>query len=474
LPIVIQRPSSVVAMSDPRPPTPDRDPKLSAVDLNQSTSWGIWKISAPVMLSSVLFTFQTTVNMFWVGKLGGISLAAVALAGSILGVFQTLAGMVSAGTLATCARFSGANDRTGIQESLFHSLFLGLAIAAALALPGALLSHALLRVFGAEPAVVAAGKPFLMVLMAFLPAYFASTVFSAGFQALGDTRTPMWVSLAVNVVNLILDPLLILGWLHFPRLGVPGAAIATATSQVLGAAALGLILGRRGLLRFDFRFRLGAFRRLLAIGVPASLQAITRPLTGMLMFRIVASFGSPAIAAFGVGLRILNIMYIYLNGFGVACQSLVGQNLGARQPDVARRVAARVQVIATALQLAVLSVLFGFAPQIIRIFNADPEIVRFGTSYLRVLAPFLVLLGISTAWSGSQYGAGATRPTMIAAILANWLVKLPLAYILSRVTSLSLTGVWLGIGISVVVETVVLGIFYFRGNWWHKEIEWQG
>jgi Na+-driven multidrug efflux pump len=206
--------------------------------------------------------------------------------------------------------------------------------------------------------------------------------------------------------------------------------------------------------------------------VPASLQAITRPLTGMLMFRIVASFGSPAIAAFGVGLRILSIMYIYLNGFGMATQSLVGQNLGRGRPQTARAVAARVQFIATALQLLVLTVLFVLAPQVIRIFNADPAIIRFGTSYLRVLAPFLVLLGISTAWSGSQYGAGATRPTMIAAVLANWLVKLPLAYILSRVTSLNLSGVWLGIGASVVVETAVLGVFYFRGGWWHKEIGW--
>jgi Na+-driven multidrug efflux pump len=132
-----------------------------------------------------------------------------------------------------------------------------------------------------------------------------------------------------------------------------------------------------------------------------------------------------------------------------------------------------VQVIATALQLLVLTVLFILAPQVIRIFNADPAIIWFGTSYLRVLAPFLVLLGISTAWSGSQYGAGATRPTMIAAVLANWLVKLPLAYILSRVTSLNLTGVWLGIGVSIVVETAVLGIFYFRGDWWHKELQWR-
>lgn len=452
---------------------------LSAVDLNQSTTWGIWKISAPVMLSSVLFTFQTTVNMFWVGRIPGVGgqgsavgLAAVALAGSILGVFQTIAGMVSAGTLASCARFSGAEDRSGIQESLFHSLLLGVVIAAALALPGALLSHSLLRLFGAESRVVATGAPFLALLMAFLPAYFVSVIFSSVFQALGDTRTPMWVALGVNFVNLALDPLLILGWLHFPRLGVTGAGIATAFSQVCGAVALGLILNRRGLVRLDRRVRAPALRTLLGIGVPASLQAITRPLSGMLLFRIVASFGSPAIAAFGVGLRILNIMYIYLNGFGAATQSLVGQNLGAGRPETARAVAARVQFVATALQLVVLATLFGFAPQVIRIFNADPAIIRFGTSYLRVLAPFLVLLGISTAWSGSQYGAGATRPTMIAAVLANWLVKLPLAYILSRVTWLNLSGVWLGIGVSVVVETVVLGIFYFRGGWWHKKIDW--
>jgi putative MATE family efflux protein len=445
---------------------------VSAIDLNQSPARAIWTLSAPVMLSSVLFTLQTTVDMFWVGRLGAIAIAGVALAGSILGVFQTVAGMVSAGTLATCARFSGADDRSGVRESLFHSLLLSLLLGAALGLAGAFFSRPLLRVFGAEPAVVAAGTPFLALLMAFLPAFFASAVFSSVFQALGDTRTPMWIALGVNLVNLVLDPLLILGWLHFPRLGIFGAAIATAFSQLCGVVVLGLILRRRGFVRLRLPVRSRVFKTLLGIGTPASLQAITRPLTGMLLFRIVAAFGSPAIAAFGIGLRILNIMYIYLNGFGTACQSLVGQNLGARRPETARQVAGRVQVIATVLQLAVLAVLFILAPRVIGIFNRDPGIVRFGTSYLRVLAPFLVLLGVSTAWSGSQYGAGATRPTMIAAVLANWLVKLPLAYILSRVSSLNLSGVWLGIGVSIVVETVVLGIFYFRGDWWHQEFRW--
>jgi putative MATE family efflux protein len=425
------------------------------------------------MLASVLFTFQTIVNMFWVGKLGSLELAAVALGGSTLGVFQTLAGIVAAGTLATCARFSGANDRNGVLESLSHSLVLALALGGILALAALPFSDVLLRVFGAEPKVVRLGEPFLTILLAMLPVFFVSIVLASVFQATGDTRTPMWVALGANIINLVLDPLLILGWLGFPCLGIPGAAIATAISQGLSVIALLVILARRGLLRLNLSVRFRYFAVLAGVGVPASLQAITRPLTGQLMFRIVASFGSPAIAAFGIGLRLLNIMYIYLGGLTTACQSLVGQNLGARRPEVAAKVATRVQLIALGLQLVVLTVLFALAPHVTRIFNADPVIVRYGTSYLRVIAPFLLLLGLSSAWSGAQYGAGATRPTMLAAVIANWLVKLPLAYILAGMTPLKLSGVWLGIGLSIVVETVVLGITYYRGSWRRKELAWR-
>jgi len=425
------------------------------------------------MLASVLFTFQTIVNMFWVGKLGSLEMAAVSLSGSTLGVFQSLAGIVAAGTLATCARFSGANDRNGIIESLSHSLVLTFAFGGILALAAVPFSDLLLRLFGAEPKVVSLGEPFLTVLLAMLPVFFVSIVLASVFQAFGDTRTPMWVALAVNVVNLILDPLLILGWFGFPRLGILGAAIATAISQALSVVALLIILARRNLVRLNLPVRFRYFAILMGIGVPASLQAITRPLTGQLMFRIVASFGSPAIAAFGIGLRLLNIMYIYLGGLTTACQSLVGQNLGARRPEDAVRVATRVQLIALGLQLVILTALFILAPQVTRIFNADPGIVRYGTSYLRVLAPFLVIVGLSSAWSGAQYGAGDTKPTMFAAVIANWLVKLPFAYILAKMTSMRLTGVWLGIGLSIVAEAVILGITYYRGGWRRKELAWR-
>jgi putative MATE family efflux protein len=424
------------------------------------------------MVSSVLATLQTTVNMFWVGKLGAREIAAVALAGSVLGVFQTLAGIISAGTLATCARFAGADDRKGIQESLFHSLILALAISSGLAAVTSPLALPLLKLFGAETAVVELGRPFLALLLAVMPVFFCSLALGSTFQALGDTRTPMWVWLAANAVNLVLDPFLILGWLHAPRLGVFGAALATAISQFVALAALATILYRRGLIKFNQPVRPRVFGALLAIGAPASLQAITRPLTGMLMFRIITSFGSGTVAAFGVGLRILNTMYIYLTGLGSACQILVGQNLGAGKPETAAAVAGRVLRVALLLQAVVLTILFVLAPWAIRIFNTNPDVVRYGVSYLRVLTPFLILLGLSTAWSGAQYGAGATKPTMLAAVVANWLVKLPLAYILSRMTSLRVTGVWLGIGLSILVETAIVGIAFSRGGWREKKVTW--
>ncbi|MEO0107786.1 MAG: MATE family efflux transporter [candidate division WOR-3 bacterium] len=443
---------------------------LNQHGLNQA----IWSISGPVMLSSLLFTFMSTVDMFWVGKLGHFEIAAVSLAGSVIGVIHSLAGIVSSGTLATCARFAGAGDRDGIRESLFHSLLFSASVALFLALVTAPMSSPLLRLFGAESRVVSLGAPYLSVSLLALPFFFVSAVLASAFQALGDTRTPMWVALAANAVNIVLDPVLILGWLHCPRLGILGAALATAAAQLMGTIALAVLLRRHGLIRLRQAIRPRIFSLLFRIGGPASLQAVTRPLTGMVLFRIVASFGSGAIAAVGIGLRILSIMYVYLGGLGAACQTLVGQSLGARRIDMANRVADRVLKLGLVLQFVVLTLLFAFAPGVVRIFNSNADVVHKGTLYLRILAPFLVLLGPATAWSGAQFGAGDTRPTMAAAIVANWLVKLPLAHILSRMSQFDLSGVWLGIAVSVLVETAIVAVTFFRGGWHRKEFgDWR-
>jgi putative MATE family efflux protein len=283
----------------------------------------------------------------------------------------------------------------------------------------------------------------------------------------------MLISLATNVVNLALDPVLIFGWLGMPRMAAAGAAWATVISQSGGLVAMAVILHRRGLLTFSGPLHSRAVRTMLDIGVPAGFQGVTRPLTGMLMFGIATRFGTEATAAFGIGLRILGVIFIYLGGLASAGQTLVGQSLGQGKPELARNVAQRLIFIAMLLQFAVMPLLFLFAAPLVAVFNANPDVVRFGSQYLRVLSPMLLVLGLSTGWESAQRGAGATRIPMVAALVSNWGIKIPAALVFAGLLGYGVTGIWFGIGVSIVVEAGILAIGYYRGGWLRKEVHWE-
>jgi putative MATE family efflux protein len=447
--------------------------KLSRVDSSDRLGGAIWQVAWPVMLGQMLYTALTVVDLFWVGRLGKATVAGVALGGSVLSVMYSLGQAFAVGVLAMAARAAGADSRAGVRESLRHGLWLAVPASIPLAVAGVLLSGIILRLFGAPADVVAAGSGYLAILLAALPGFFAGMVLYSGFQAVGDTRTPMLITLVTNVLNFVLDPLLIFGWLGFPRMEAAGAAWATILAQSGGFVAMAVILFRRGLLGLRGPVRVAMVKTMLGVGVPAGLQAVTRPVTGMMMFGIVTAFGTAATAAFGIGLRVLQLMYIYLGGLASAGQTLVGQSLGQRSPGLALRVGNRVTRLAFLLQCAVLPVLFLLAPQLVRVFNADADVVRFGTEYLRILAPLLVVVGLSTGWESAQRGAGDTRPPMVAALVSNWLIKLPAAFVFARLLDLGVAGVWLGIGASIVVEAAVLAVGYYRRGWLRKEVAWE-
>lgn len=425
------------------------------------------------MVTQSLFTALHLVDAVWVGRLGREALAGVVLAGSIVGILFSASQVFSVAVMAVAARAAGAEDRQGVADALRHGLLLCLGFSLPLAALGAFFSRDILNLFRAETAVVALGTPYLRLIMVAAPAFFCGIVCYSLYQALGDTRTPMYVMLGSNLLNMALDPLLIFGWLGMPRLGVLGAAAATVLSQTAGLVVLTAILVRRRLLSARGPVRAGLLRTLVAIGVPAGMYGVTRPVTGMLMVGIVTRFGTGATAAFGVGWRLLEVMYIYLFALGSAGETLVGQSLGRRDPLLASRVAWRIAIIGGLLQLAVLPWLFFFAPALVRLFNADAEVLRHGTSYLRVILPVLVLQGLNMGWTGAQRGAGATALPMWATLVANWLVKLPLAPLLAWRLGMGVTGVWWAIAVSIVVEVGIVAAGFLAGGWQRKEVSWQ-
>ncbi len=440
--------------------------RISNVDLSKSSSISIWRLSWPVMVGQTLLTMLQIVDMFWIGKMGPSPVAAVAIAGSIMAVILSFTQIFYAGNLASIARFAGREDRESISDSILHSGFVALLLSFIIAAIGIITAPFLLRLFGTEWSVQILGIQYLSIILAALPFFFAAFVIFSTLNAIGDTKTPTKIIAAAALFNAVLDPLLIFGIWKFPRLGINGAAIATALAHVLVLVLGVFALSSKNLLRARaFTFQWTTIKRIFVIGIPAWLRGLTRPLTGTIMFRIVALYGTAAVAAFGIGVRLLGLMFIYLEGLTTATQTLVGQSLGAQKPKKAEDFVQKVLLIGVTIQVPMVLFYVLLAPQLISLFNADVQVIRMGTDYLRIIVPSLIFIVLTIGYGAAHMGAGDTKPPMIASIVSNWFVKLPLAYLIAHTFRLASRGVWVAIACSVFIEALMISFFYFRGGW---------
>jgi putative MATE family efflux protein len=285
------------------------------------------------------------------------------------------------------------------------------------------------------------------------------------------------------LANGVLDPFFIfapgqvtvagvpIGWLGW---GVSGAAIAAALSAAAGLVlflAVALLVQRpfAGSIR-GVRLVPSEFVRMLRIGTPASVSMIARPLSTFLLLKVIASFGTAAIAAFGIALRSFSVNWIPYSGINAAVATLVGQNLGARNVREAERVVWRGLVVTTVLGAVFCAVYYGFSRQIILAFDREPAVVAAGVPFLKLMALSFLFSAPMFPLVSAMNGAGDTKPPMVTAFLANWPVKLPLAYALALPLAHGINGVWMGMFVSIVFEALVIFAWYRRGAWKTKKL----
>jgi Na+-driven multidrug efflux pump len=210
--------------------------------------------------------------------------------------------------------------------------------------------------------------------------------------------------------------------------------------------------------------------RILKIGGYAVMQMITRPFTGLIMYRLVLAQGVAAGAAFGVGGRMFNFVFIFLAGLGTAMSVMVGQSIGRGDVKGAKILIKQGLILAT-LNMIVFAIPFYFFPDaFMRFFVDDPEVVRIGVNYLRITYTGVLFSIFSTVLGAAFSGVGDTFPPMLASLVGNWAVKIPLAYLLTGVFHMDANGVWLAISLSVVVESLIVAAWFGRGKWQHKKI----
>lgn len=439
-----------------------------------SISKGIWVLAIPMIFSNLLQAAFNLVDMIWVGRLGAPALAAVAMSGQILMIVMFLMIGVGTGTTAMVARAIGERKQGKANNAAMQSLIMGFAGSIFFAVIGYFLSPWFIKVLGASPEVVRLGTGYLQITFMGVIVIFFMFLISAILQGAGDAATPMVVLAIATVINIILDPFMIFGIGFFPRLGVNGAAWATVIARAIGAAiALEVLL--RGRSRVHVRIRrlrtdLDTMWRILKIGIPSSTEMTLRGLVGIVLYAVVAGFGTYAVAAYGVGVRLFMISIMPGFALGMAAGTMVGQNLGAEQPDRAVRSAWTTVAYYSIFMFAMTVILFIFAPYLMVFFNRDLEVVRIGTNFIRITSLGNIFIAFSLILNRSLSGAGETVPPMIFTFTALWLVQIPLSIILSRIPFFGINGIWIAILTAYFVQGALVTFWFQLGRWKTKRV----
>ena len=439
-----------------------------------SLNRAILLLAIPMVLEMVLESLFAVVDVFWVGRLGANAVATVGLTESMLTLVFAVAMGLSLSTTAMVARRIGEKDPEGAAVAGVQAIALGLGVSVAIGVPCFLLAPQLLRLMGASTDIVAVGTSYARIALGGSGVVLLLFLNNAIFRGAGDAAIAMrllWVS---NIINLFLDPCLIFGWGPFPRLGVTGAAVATLTGRSIGLAYqfYRLLRGteRIRILRRQIRLNFEVLARLVRVSITGILQFAIAHTSWIGLVRIVSMFGAAALAGYTIAIRVIIFVILPSWGLSNAAATLVGQNLGAKQPERAEASVWRTGFY-NMLFLGTIGVLFVlFAEPVVRLFTHDPLVVPLGASCLRILSYGNIGYAYGMVMLQAFNGAGDTVTPTIVNLFGFWFLEIPLAYWLAIKAGLHSNGVFFSIVIAEAAIAVAGILLFRRGRWKLQQI----
>ncbi len=431
-------------------------------------------LAFPIIMANVLQTMYQLIDTFWLGRLGANAVAGVSLSFPILFLVLSIGGGLTLAGTVMVSHSKGAKDQDQVNYSSSQTVLVVFCVSILLALFGYFMAEPLMVLVGAGPEILKDSVEYFQVSSWGFIFLFMFFVFQSLMRGIGNVIFPMYIVLATVILNLLLDPLFIFGYGSIPAYGVAGAAVASIITQGLSAFAGIWILfrGKKGIkitlseMKFDFPW----IKKLFALGIPASLDQSTRAAGMAVMIMLVTSYENGVVAAYGVGARILSLVIIPALGFSIATTSLVGQNIGAGKIDRAEKVGDLSSWIAMIGLTFIGLLMFFFAEDLTGFFIPnDPQVIKDGALFIKIMAPSFGLLGIQQVLNGVFNGVGLTKVSMLISIFSLWIVRFPVAFILSEKTTLSYEGIWWAFPISNLLAAG-LGFIYYKSGAWKKNI----
>jgi multidrug resistance protein, MATE family len=426
-------------------------------------------LAYPVVITMLSQTLMGLVDTIMVGGLGTAQLGAVGLGGIIIWTFFSFFNGLISSANTFIAQDYGAKEYSKIGENMWHYIYIAI-FSYIIVLPLSPISSYLLKLIGASPEVETYGSEYMKIIIYSGIGVFINFTIAGFFRGIGNTKPPMYIGIIANIFNVIGNYVLIFGKFGFPRLEVKGAALATLLSTFLSTIlylifALSKKYNEKYGTRVFYKPKFNFVRRIIRIGIPMGIQFFLDTASFSLFTAFIAKMGNTQLAATNAALSLMSTSFMPLIGISIAATTLVGQFIGAKEMDYARKSGYTSIKVGFIYTLIIAGNFFIIPKQLMSIISKDPEVIELGAKILMMAGLFQVSDGFGICSNGALRGAGDTRFTMIIGLIYAWFLFVPLAYILGFVFNGGVVGAWFGATIYIIIYGITVFIRFHRGKW---------
>lgn len=438
-------------------------------------------IAWPVLVELLLGSLFGMIDMMMLGRisdkpLAAASIAVVGLTNQPLFIGISLVQALNVGGTAMVARYFGSGQKDRIENTLKHVMLLCLfMLAIPLAILGIIYTDNILIFMGAEADALEAGRAYFKIVMVGFIFQSLTMSMSAALRGIGETKTPMKINLRANALNVVGNALLIYGLFGFPKLGVTGAGISTAISNLIASVFLfRYVLKGKSVVKFSFKNRFkfdkDIIHNLIKIGLPASLEQLVLRTGVMLFVKIVAGLGTVIYASHQIALNILSLSYQPSQAFGIAASSLVGRSLGASELSKAEDYAKETRKIGSMISTLMAGIFFFFGPQLVALYSNDPAIIENSSIALKIIALVQPFQSSQFILAGGLRGAGDTFWPLVGTFSGVLIFRVGLAYVLVNTFNLGLAGAWMAVFVDQLVRWLFVYARFRTGKWKYTKL----
>lgn len=448
--------------------------------LDKQADKDIIRLAWPSITEQILEMMVGMVSTIFMGRIGTNAVAAVGMVNMLIGFLQTVFSGLSTGATVIIARVTGEGNKSEAKKALVQSIYMAIGVGLLLAIPGRIFSSSILGLFfgGAEPQVFNIGISYLNITLLSLPFLVLDIIISGAMRGAGDTKTPMIITGAVNILNIILNTTLIFGVqaIGIPALGVTGSAIAVTISRIVAVAARVLALYNfKGLklnlsLKDDYSFKPALMKRIVNVGVPAFIEQAVMQGGFLVLQIIIVTLGTVAMAAYQVGINVNSLAFFPIFGFAIANTTVVGQSLGEKKYKKAEIYAYESLKIAMIVGFAIGILMLIFAKQFAYLYSDDPAVIKEAVGLIHtfgILEPLLAILNICSA---TLKASGDINYVMVSSIVGLWMCRVFLSFALIKWAGLGLTAVMIGIFLDFSLRSFMYLSRMNKGKWKYLKV----